>query len=82
MASINNEELIKVIRFCKEKKIKVYCKDDIKKAYKLNFNGVFLSDKNKKNTILNSSYNNKINFKIIGSAHNQLEYDCLKLLFN
>ena len=73
-ASINNEELIKVIRFCKEKKIKVYYKDDIKKAYKLNYNGVFLSGKNKKISILNSSYNNKINFKIIGGAHNQWEY--------
>jgi thiamine-phosphate pyrophosphorylase len=72
--SINNEELIKVIRFCKEKKIKIYSKDDIKKAYKLNFNGVFLSGKNKKVSILNSSYNNKINFKIIGGAHNQWEY--------
>jgi thiamine-phosphate pyrophosphorylase len=73
-ASINNEELIKVIRFCKEKKIKIYSKDDIKKAYKLNFNGVFLSGKNKKVSILNSSYNNKINFKIIGGAHDQWEY--------
>lgn len=73
-ASINNKELIKIIRFCKEKKIKIYSKDDIKKAYKLNFNGVFLSGKNKKISILNSSYNNKINFKIIGGAHNQWEY--------
>jgi len=72
--SINNEELIRIIKFCKEKKIKIYCKDDIKKAYKLNFNGIFLSSINKKVSILNSSYNNKINFKIIGGAHNQLEY--------
>lgn len=72
--SINNKELIKIIRFCKEKKIKIYSKDNIKKAYKLNFNGVFLSGKNKKISILNSSYNNKINFKIIGGAHNQWEY--------
>ena len=72
--SINNEELIKIIKFCKEKKIKIYYKDDIKKAYKLNFNGIFLSSINKKVSILNSSYNNKINFKIIGGAHNQWEY--------
>jgi thiamine-phosphate pyrophosphorylase len=72
--SINNEELIRIIKFCKEKKIKIYCKDDIKKAYKLNFNGIFLSSINKKVSILNSSYNNKINFKIIGGAHNQWEY--------
>jgi len=72
--SINNEELIKIIKFCKEKKIKIYYKDDIKKAYKLNFNGIFLSSINKNVSILNSSYNNKINFKIIGGAHNQWEY--------
>jgi thiamine-phosphate pyrophosphorylase len=72
--SINNEELIRIIKFCKEKKIKIYYKDDIKKAYKLNFNGIFLSSINKKVSILNSSYNNKINFKIIGGAHNQWEY--------
>ena len=33
-----------------------------------------MSGKNKKISILNSSYNNKINFKIIGGAHNQWEY--------
>lgn len=68
------ENLIKIIKFCKEKKIKIYFKDDIKKAYKLNFNGVFLSSSNKKISILNSNFNKKINFKIIGGAHNQWEY--------
>ena len=64
VASINNEELIKVIRFCKEKKIKVYYKDDIKKAYKLNFNGVFLSSNNKRISILNNDYSKKNNFNL------------------
>ncbi len=68
------ENLIKIIKFCKKKKIKIYFKDDIKKAYKLNFNGVFLSSSNKKISILNSNFNKKINFKIIGGAHNQWEY--------
>jgi thiamine monophosphate synthase len=72
--SANNKELIKIIKFCKEKKIKIYSKDDIKKAYKLNFNGIFLSGRNRTISILNSSYNNKINFKIIGGVHNQFEY--------
>ena len=45
-ASNYHEDLIKIIKFCKEKKIKIYYKDDIKKAYKLNFNGVFLSSNN------------------------------------
>ena len=68
------ENLIKIIKFSKEKKIKIYFKDDIKKAYKLNFNGVFLSSSNKKISILNSNFSKKINFKIIGGAHNQWEY--------
>jgi len=60
------ENLIKIIKFSKEKKIKIYFKDDIKKAYKLNFNGVFLSSSNKKISILNSNFSKKNNFKIIG----------------
>lgn len=68
------EELIKIIKFCKKKKIKIYYKDDIKKAYKLNFNGVFLSGRNTKISILNSNYGKKTNFKVIGGAHNQWEY--------
>ena len=73
-ASNHYEELIKIIKFCKEKKIKIYYKDDIKKAYKLNFNGVFLSGSNTKISILNSNYGKKTNFKVIGGAHNQWEY--------
>jgi thiamine-phosphate pyrophosphorylase len=68
------ENLIKIIKFSKEKKIKIYFKDDIKKAYKLNFNGVFLSSSNKKISILNNNFSKKNNFKIIGGAHNQREY--------
>jgi thiamine-phosphate pyrophosphorylase len=73
-ASNHHEDLIKIIKFCKEKKIKIYYKDDIKKAYKLNFNGVFLSSNNKRISILNNDYTKKNNFKIIGGAHNQWEY--------
>ena len=73
-ASNHYEELIKIIKFCKERKIKIYSKDDIKKAYKLNFNGVFLSGGNTKISILNSNYSKKTNFKVIGGAHNQWEY--------
>jgi thiamine-phosphate pyrophosphorylase len=69
----NNKELLKIIRFCKEKKIKVYVKDNIRTANKFNLNGVFLSSSNKF-AILNNNSNLKINFKLIGSAHNQIEY--------
>ena len=70
----NYQELIKIIKFCRKKKIKIYFKNDIKKAYKLNLNGVFLSSYNKKISILNNHCNKKNNFKIIGSAHTQREY--------
>jgi len=69
----NNKELLKIIKFCKENKIKVYVKDNIRTANKFNLNGVFLSGSNKI-PILNNNSNLKINFKIIGSAHNQIEY--------
>ena len=69
----NNKELLKIIKFCKENKIKVYVKDNIRTANKFNLNGVFLSGSNKIH-ILNNNSNLKINFKIIGSAHNQIEY--------
>ena len=69
----SNKELLKIIKFCKENKIKVYIKDNIRTANKFNLNGVFLSGSNKI-PILNCNSNLKINFKIIGSAHNQIEY--------
>jgi thiamine-phosphate pyrophosphorylase len=69
----NNKELLKIRKFCKENKIKVYVKDNIRTANKFNLNGVFLSGSNKI-PILNNNSNLKINFKIIGSAHNQIEY--------
>jgi thiamine-phosphate pyrophosphorylase len=69
----NNKELLKIIKFCKKNKIKVYVKDNIRTANKFNLNGVFLSGSNKI-PILNNNSNLKINFKIIGSAHNQIEY--------
>lgn len=66
-------DLTKIIKFCKKRQIKVYLEDDIKMAKKLNLNGVLISNKNK-NISFYPNYNNKKNFKIIGKAHNQLEY--------
>ena len=66
-------ELNKIIKFCKKKSIKVYIEDDIKIAKKLNLDGVLISNKNKI-IGLYANHNNKKKFKIIGKAHNQLEY--------
>jgi len=71
--SNNLIELNKIIKFCKKKSIKVYVEDDIKIAKKLNLDGVLISNKNKI-IGLYANHNNKKKFKIIGKAHNQLEY--------
>ena len=70
----NYKEFIDILKFCKNKKIKIYYKDDIKKARKYNLNGVYLSGSNKKFLFLINNLNKKLNFKIIGGAHNQNEY--------
>ena len=70
----NYKEFIDILKFCKNKKIKIYYKDDIKKARKYNLNGVYLSASNKKFLFIINNLNKKLNFKIIGGAHNQKEY--------
>ena len=70
----NYKEFIDILKFCKNKKIKIYYKDDIKKARKYNLNGVYLSASNKKFLSIINNLNKKLNFKIIGGAHNQKEY--------
>ena len=70
----NYKEFIDILKFCKNKKIKLYYKDDIKKARKYNLNGVYLSASNKKFLFIINNLNKKLNFKIIGGAHNQKEY--------
>ena len=70
----NYKEFIDILKFCKNKKIKIYYKDDIKKARKYNLNGVYLSASNKKFLFIINNLNKKLNFKIIGGAHNQNEY--------
>ena len=70
----NYKEFIDILKFCKNKKIKIYYKDDIKKARKYNLNGVYLSASNKKFLSIINNLHKKLNFKIIGGAHNQNEY--------
>lgn len=70
----NYEEFIDILKFCRNKKIKIYYKDDVRKAIKYNLNGVYLSGSNKKFLFIINNLNKKLNFKIIGGAHNQNEY--------
>ncbi len=65
----NLDNFIKIKKFCKKNKIKLYLMDDFKKAIKLKTNGIYYSSTNNK---INAPYKNS--FKIIGSAHSQREY--------
>ena len=60
-----------IIKFCKNHYIPFYILDDVKIAKQLNADGVFISAANKK---IGLSLFSNIKFKLIGSAHNQLEY--------
>jgi thiamine-phosphate pyrophosphorylase len=67
---INHRNIKTIKNFCKKNKIPFFISDNFKLARKYEADGIFLSSSYKKigNIIL------KKNFKIIGSAHNQLEY--------
>ena len=60
-----------IIKFCKNHNIPFYILNDVKIAKQLNANGIFISATNKK---IGLSLFSSIKFKLIGSAHNQLEY--------
>ena len=60
-----------IIKFCKFNQIPFYVIDNIKIAKRLNADGIFISSNNRK-VGLSSSV--KAKFKLIGSAHSQLEY--------
>lgn len=67
---INHANIKTIKNFCKKNKIPFFISDNFKLAKKYEADGIFLSSSYKKigNIVL------KKNFKIIGSAHNQLEY--------
>lgn len=67
---INHTNIKTIKNFCKKNKIPFFISDNFKLAKKYEAEGIFLSSSYKKigNIVL------KKNFKIIGSAHNQLEY--------
>jgi thiamine-phosphate pyrophosphorylase len=67
---INHGNIKTIKNFCKKNKIPFFISDNFKLARKYEADGIFLSSSYKK--IGNIAL--KKNFKIIGSAHNQLEY--------
>mgnify|MGYP006431113591 CR=1 FL=1 len=78
-------DLIRFRKTCKSKAIKFYVANNIKLAILLKSDGIYLSSFNKELKFLNYK---KINFEIIGSAHNYLEISrkvkqgCSNILFS
>ena len=66
----NFKDLLKFRRICKLKAIKFYIANNNNLAVALNSDGIYLSSFNKN---LNSLFYKKLNFEIIGSAHNYKE---------
>ena len=67
----NKNLILKIKKFCKKKKIKLYLANNVKLAIQLDLDGVYIPSFNKSFKNLNYSYKKK--FEIIGSAHNLKE---------
>ena len=67
-------DFLKIVKFCKINKIKLYILDDIKIALKYKLSGLVVSSYNKTISKINSIQNKHKNIKIFGKAHNQLEF--------
>jgi thiamine-phosphate pyrophosphorylase len=68
---INITNINTIRNFCKKNKIPFFIIDNFKLAEKFNAEGIYLSSSYQK---IGNIFLRKKNFKIIGSAHNQLEY--------
>ena len=71
------ENILKLKKYCKNKKTKFYLSNDIKLSIKLGLNGVYIPSFNKRINYV-QNYSLPKNFEIIGSAHNITEIN-LKL---
>ena len=67
---IDNFNTVEAINYCKKNQLPFYITDNFKLALQTKANGIFLSAKNKK--IIPKIQ--KLNFELIGSAHNQIGY--------
>jgi len=66
--NFNLEEILKLKRFCKIKRYKLFLANNIKLSLKLNLNGAYIPSFN--HDTLHLSYSKPKDFLIIGSAHN------------
>ena len=65
---IDENLIIKIKKYCKKNRRKIFLSNNFKLAIKLDLNGVYLPSFNK--DLNSNSFKIKKNFKIIGSAHN------------
>ena len=65
------KDFLQIVKFCKKNKIPFYFTDNYQLCTKHSANGIFLNANNKS---LIKPLSLKKKFKIIGKAHNQLEY--------
>ena len=68
---VNEMLIFKIRNYCKKKSLKFYLSNNIKLAIKLNLDGVYIPSFNK--NLGHLSYSFKVNFNVIGSAHNLKE---------
>jgi thiamine-phosphate pyrophosphorylase len=67
---LDQNEILKIKKFCRFNGCDFFITNNIKKASRYKANGVFITSINRNMP----SFLTKNNFKIIGSAHNQIEY--------
>ena len=67
----NDENILKIKKYCKKKSFKFYLSNNVKLAVKLDLDGVYIPAFNK--SLKHLAYSYKKKFKIIGSAHNLKE---------
>lgn len=67
----NESEIYRLKSYCNKKKFKFYISNNLRLAIKFKTDGIYIPSFNKR-IILNKARLKK-NFKIIGSAHNQME---------
>ena len=67
----NENDIYRLKLYCNKKKIKFYISNNLKLAIKFNADGIYIPSFNKIITLSKASLGK--DFKIIGSAHNQME---------
>ena len=67
----NESDICKLRSYCNKKKFKFYISNNLRLAIKFKTDGIYIPSFNKRITLSRASLGK--NFKIIGSAHNQME---------